>query len=253
VKVNGTVTVDAAAEYNDIDGTLTCPEIVWGGGSEDEDQLSYTQIITQSADNEMPDPGDPQLLFKANLSVGTTDWNEADDLHQYAFTGDVNFTQVGSDAYNHCWADWDNHELKTGIYYSPGTITLATTWDGPTSGTVTFIAGEQIIISNGQNWGWITDPTIRLTAYHNELLFWANGSTADPEIEDGVILVTGNSDWHACASLEGVMFAPNGEIELSGGGAEGWFGYIMPAELYEGALIGQYLTLSGSHWNFYRW
>ena len=80
------------------------------------------------------------------------------------------------------------------------------------------------------------------------------GSTGTPAgALDGDILIQGESDWHACVSIEGVLFAPNGEIELAGSGAEGWFGYIMPAEMYEGALIAQNLTISGSHWNFYRW
>jgi hypothetical protein len=250
VKVNGTVTVVSTADFNDIDGTLTCPDT--DPDTIDPDKLSWTRLISQASNNVMPDMGDPQDLFKANLSVGTTDWDEADVIHQYVFTDDVDFTDVGSDAYVHCWLDLGTHELKPGLYYSPGTITLETTWDGPTSGTVTFIA-DQIIINNNYEWGLLT-PKIQLGSYWEELLFWANGSAGDPATAgNGDILIQGESDWHACVSLEGVLFAPNGEIELAGSGRTGWFGYTDPAELYEGALIGQSLTISGSHWNFYRW
>ena len=136
------------------------------------------------------------------------------------------------------------------MYYSNGTIELDDTY---TRGTVTFIA-KRIIINNNNGGGLIT-PEIELGPFaQNGLLCWANGSAGSPTTGgDGDILIEGTSDWHACASLEGVLFAPNGEIELAGSGRTGWFGFVAAAQLYNGALISKYLTISGSHWNIYRW
>jgi len=247
VKINGTVTVDAAAEDNAIDGTLTCPTIV----GDNQAKLSYTSRITGSPGNTMPRLSLTDYI-STNLSTGTTDWTEADLIHEYVFTGDINL-HTDAIARNHVWQGGTNpdttHALKPGTYYSPGTITLADTY---TTGTVTFIA-NRIIINNNNTGGLIT-PKITLGAYRDDLLFWANGSVGNPTTaNDDAILIQGTSDWHACVSLEGVMYAPNGEIELAGSGRTGWFGYTDPAELYRGALVGKDLTISASHWNFYRW
>ena len=243
VKVNGTVTVGTGAGTvgNAIDGILTCPTIV----GDNQTKLSYTSRITQSPKNTMPDAGTMQKYFGTNLSLGVQVLDDV--IHEYVFTGDVNLHSV-----NQVWQGNNpetNHTLKPGMYYSPGTITLADTY---TKGSVTFIA-NRIIINNNNTGGLIT-PKITLGPFYEDLLFWANGSVGSPTTAlDGAILIQGTSTQHACVSLEGVLFAPNGEIELAGSGREGWFGFVDAAELYRGALVAKNLTISGSHWNFYRW
>jgi hypothetical protein len=250
VKVNGIVTVASAASNNVIDGTLTCPST--DPVTVDPAKLSWSSRITQNPNNSMPDLGDPQGFFGGtNLSTGTTDWDQADVIGEYVFTGDVDLDSTPA-AVAHCWLD--STTLKPGVYYSPGTITLS---DTSTRGSVTFIA-NRIIIRNDANTGLISGK-IMLVPYAEDLLFWANASVGSPTTDfDGAILVydtatIGGWSNHACASLEGVLFAPNGEIELAGSGRTGWFGYTDPAEIYRGALVAKNLTISGNHWNFYRW
>ncbi|MFA5374575.1 MAG: DUF2341 domain-containing protein [Dehalococcoidia bacterium] len=254
VKVNGTVTVAATAAANDIDGTLTCHEISWlpdPPGTVNLSKLDYTQIVTtEYVNNSMPVLWPAQQYFTTNLSLGIQVLN--DSIREYVFTGDVDLHSV-----NGVWVDnsSSSQTLKTGIYYSPGTITLADTY---TKGQVTFIA-NRIIINNNDTGGLIT-PVIMLVPYREELLFWANGSLGSTTTDyDGAILIRGISDWHACVNLEGVLYAPNGEIELAGSGRTGWFGYTEPASIYGSALVGKDLSIgnsvagSGSYWNFYRY
>lgn len=186
-----------------------------------------------------------------STTTGTTDWAQADKLKEYIFTGDVTLTPGTSPRPGiPSTAVWlPSHTLKPGTYYSPGTITLA---DTETKGTVTFIA-NRIVISNTGG-GPLIKGKITLGPFHEDLLFWANGSVGSPTTAlDGAILIQGTHADYACASLEGVLYAPNGEIELAGSGRTGWFGYTDAAEIYRGALVSKNLSISGSHWNFYRW
>ena len=237
VKVNGTVTADAAAEKNAIDGNLYCPNT--NPDPMPTARLSFTSRTNGYPKNVMPDIGTMQSYFTTNLSAGVQVLD--DGLREYVFTGNgtvylhnVNQVWLGNNPET-------NHTLKPGTYYSPGTIELDDTY---TKGSVTFIANK--IVINNNNAGGLITPKITLGPFQEDLLFWANASGAN------AILIQGTSAWHACASLEGVMFAPNGEIDLQGSGRM-TTGYIDAAELYNGALVAKDLTISGSHWNFYRW
>lgn len=240
VKVSGTVTVESSADSNSIDGTLTCPEIV----GDNQAKLSYTSRIVQTPDLTIPDMGDPQIYFATDLSLGVEVFDDV--TREYVFTGNVNLGDVPE-----VWQTRSGRTqiLKPGKYYSPGKITLNQPY---TQGSVTFIANQIEINNTGAS--VLIQPSIKLGPYHEDLLFWAMGDSGNPVIaNDGDILVRGSSTYHACASLEGALYAPNGEIELAGSGRTGWFGYTQPAELYNGAIVAQDFTLSGSHWNFYRW
>jgi prepilin-type N-terminal cleavage/methylation domain-containing protein len=240
LKVNGTVTVVSTALRNAIDGTLTCPNII----GNDLAKLSYTTRINGSPGNTMPDIGLAQSYFTTNLSAGVQVLD--DMLREYVFTGNVTLEYPAPTG---VWLD--STHLKPGLYYSPGTITLK---DSHTRGTVTFIAANQIIIWNDDlGTSYDTSRKIALGPYSEDLLLWANGSTGITTTAlDGDILIRGGTSGHPCVALEGVLFAPNGEIELAGSGMNRTF-FISRAELYRSALIAKNLTISGNYWSIYRW
>jgi|GEM_PF-5309460 len=248
VKVNGTVTVASSADYNVIDGDLWC--INTDPATLDPLKLSYTAIHQGQQNVSMPDPGAMQIYFGTNLSLGIETLD--DSKHEYVFFRDVDLHSV-----SRVWEHEDpeyNHTLKSGMYYSNGTITLS---DTSTRGTVTFIA-DRIVIRNNANTGLISGK-IQLGPYDKDLLFWANHSDSSPGADFSAALLIYDTNpvggWsnHACVALEGVLYAPNGEIELAGSGRTGWIGLVDACELYRGALVSKYVTISGSRWNFYRW
>jgi hypothetical protein len=245
--VNGTVTVVSTAARNKIDGILTCTDVLWlpnPPNTQNLSKLSYKGLFIQTPRVTMPDPGPAQGYFTTNLSLGVQVLDDV--LHEYVFTSDVKLD------YPNPSGVWVNSTyLKPGLYYSNGSITLK---DSRTRGTVTFIAANNITIWNDDT-SATYDPSrkIMLGSYDEELLFWANGSTGVTTTDlDGDILIRGSSTGHPCVTLEGVMFAPNGEIELYGSGMTRVF-FILRAELYRSALIAKYLTISGNFWNIYRW
>ena len=237
--VNGTVIVAGTALRNMIDGTLTCPNI----SGNDLAKLSYNlPLINMNSKITMPNISLADYIATNVSAVVLSGIPVLDDvLHEYVFPGNISLTSEAR--------VWKNnlpstHELKPGTYYSPGTITLT---DSHTRGTVTFIAAKKIIITNNDTSStYDTSRKIALGPYNKDILFWANGSTLD-----GDILITGISTGHPCVTLEGVLFAPNGEIKLAGSGMNTTF-YIIRAELTNSALITKYLTISGSFWNIYR-
>jgi hypothetical protein len=236
IKIAGTVTVDTSASQNVIDGTLACDNLVDAPPS----GLSYNlPLITPCPSSTMPDLGAVQNYFKTNLSLTAQTNGSTAYADEFVFPGNTTLPSTGT--------------LPAGLYYSNGTITLT---GHAIRGNVTFIA-KQIVITNSG--GASYNDEIYLKPYYRDLLLWANGSQGTLNaLGDGDIQINGGTaDNTPCVALEGVLYAPNGEIELAGTGAKYWnsgITYIIyRATLDKGAVISKYITISGNYWDIYRW
>jgi hypothetical protein len=239
--VNGTVTVSAA--HNSVTGTLYNDSLVLTGGGTD---FTYGDGVSPCPDVSMPELGDPQNKFTNNLSTPIMDTVN----HEFIFSGDIDLTDDCSECWisrGSGWGPWSSVSvLEPGYYYSPGTITLS---DKAVRGQVTFIADE-IVIENTTTGGigdWNEENYIGLDYWDADgLLLWARDSGSN------VIWIKGQSGaWNPCVMFVGMLFAPDGEIELQGYGST-VSGYSN-AYITSGGIIGQDLTVSGKDWFIYRW
>jgi hypothetical protein len=248
VDVNGPVTVDKKPAGNIIGGTLTCDAI--SPDPMDIDRLTYKNLVMPCNDDPLPNIGVPQDYFRTNLSPATDVFNDA--IHEYVFAGSGN---TNLESVSQVWQNNDpsTRILKPGMYYSQGTIILN---QAHVRGNVTLVA-TGITIHNTASGGSSLDDVIYLKPYYQDLLFWATGSKGTLNgLGNADIEVTGNNGNNACADLEGVIYAPNGEIELAGSGAKYWniaTYVIYRATLDKGAVLAKYITISGDYWAIYRW
>ena len=249
IRINGTVTVDKKPANNAIQGTLTCDAI--SPDPMDTDRLTYKNLSMPCTDGPLPDIGVPQQYFKTNLSPSTNVFNNS--IHEYVFAGSGN---QNLESVQQVWQNNDSSTgiLKDGMYYCQGTIILN---DAHVTGNVTFVA-DGITIHNTASGGSNYNDVIYLKPYYQDLLFWANGSKGTLNgLGNADIEVTGNNGNNPCADLEGVIYAPNGEVELAGSGAKYWDAgltyVIYRATLDKGALLAKYITISGDYWHIYRW
>jgi hypothetical protein len=177
-----------------------------------------------------------------NMSVGILDYIN----NVYIFTG----SSTELKGINGVWENNNpnTHHLRDGYYYSAGTITLT---DHSTTGKVTFIA-NQIIIKNDET-GADLNGAIQIEPYNpNDLLLWATGSGLDRiSIRDTKSEGGNQADWNACVDIQGILFAPYGEISLEGMGS--YYTQFAKPFITKGAIIGKSLTISGSSWYIYRW
>ena len=242
--VDGAVSV--TGEGNMVSGTLYCDLLSATGDGADFRCGGPESCPAVSFDEIESKLGTPDDKFYANLSESI---EVLDDINnEYVFTTDVVLTTV-----DEVWQDNDpsTYTLKPGYYYSPGTITLST-GGVPTRGRVTFIA-DQIIIDNTTT-GYGSEYYIGLEPYDADgLLLWSTGNGGTPNtFNNGDIMIKGDDGWrNACVRLEGVLFAPDGEIELQGSGPR-LQGYERPI-LSRGAIMAKYLTIYGNEWWMYRW
>lgn len=107
--------------------------------------------------------------------------------------------------------------MQTGLYYIPCSVDV-NQFDN-ISGTITWVSTGSIHISGGMN---------NLTAYIDDLLFFANGGSN--KCSDKVLKFSGNNNIST-----GNMYAPHGEIDYSGSYSEAY-----------GCLTGYQVTISGS-------
>lgn len=242
--VDGAVSV--TGEGNMVSGTLYCDLLSKTGDGADFRCGGPESCPSVSFDEIEGKLGTPDDKFYANLSQGI---EVLDDINnEYVFTTNVVLTDV-----DEVWQDNDplTYTLKPGYYYSPGTITLST-GGVPTRGRVTFIA-DQIIIDNTTT-GYGSTYYIGLEPFDADgLLLWSTGNGGTPNtFNNGDIMIKGDDGWrNACVRLEGVLFAPDGEIELQGSGPR-LQGYERPI-LSRGAIMAKYLTIYGNEWWMYRW
>ena len=245
ISINGTVNVTGSA--NRIDGTLACCNLV------NTSPFSYIPPLLPCPNSSAtPDLDAVQSYFKTNLSAPANLNGSTNYTDEFVFqAGVTSLTSTG----NPNIYDSSTHTLAPGLYYSPGTITLS---DAGTSGNVTLIANEIVITNSG---GASYAGVISLKPYYKDLLFWANGSQGTLNgSDDGDIQINGASANNPCVALEGVLYAPNGEIELAGSGVKYYVGIgtigtdvIYRASLDKGALVAKYLTIAGDYWAIYRW
>jgi hypothetical protein len=248
VHVNGPVTVDKKPANNVIDGTLTCDAV--SPDPMDPSSLAYNNLVTPCTDGPLPNIGVPQDYFKTDLSTAVDVFNDA--IHEYVFTGSGN---TNLESVSGVWKNNDSTTgiLKDGMYYSNGTIIMNKVH---VRGNVTFVA-TGITIHNTAGSGSTYADVIYLKPYYKDLLLWATGSKGTLNgLGNADIEVTGNNANTPCADLEGVIYAPNGELELAGSGAKYWNSatyVIFRATLDKGALLAKYITISGDYWSIYRW
>lgn len=236
LKVDGDFTV--TGNTNRVTGDLICDTLIDSSGG----TFAYGDLTTPCPDVSLPDIGDPQLYFGTNLSEGITVLSDTD--HEYVFNTSVDLYDIAE--------VWEYKSstvkmLKPGMYYCNETITLEGKY---IRGAVTLVA-DRIIISNPGGTGLIGNQ-IQIEPYYEDLLLWATGSDGTISgSSDGDIRVTGSAAWYPCVILDGVFYAPDGEIELSGNGAttQGW----VMAFLTRCALVAQNITISGDNWFIYRW
>lgn len=107
--------------------------------------------------------------------------------------------------------------LDTGLYYFECDISI-NQFDGK-SGNITWVSTGSIHISGGMN---------SLTAYTDDLLFYADGGT--DKCSDKTLKFSGNNN-----STTGNMYAPHGEVDYSGSYSEAY-----------GCITGYQVTISGS-------
>ena len=261
IRINGTVNVTGSA--NQIAGTLACQLLL--NDPPPYSGLTFTLPLQNCTSGAMPDIGNQQSYFKTDLAAviasGTAVGNYS--TNEYVFPTDANLTTDTVSVYdpttntNSTVSVYtsSNRTLNTGLYYSPGTITLS---GSGISGNVTFIANKIVITNSG---GSSYNDVISLKPYrndYNDLLFWANGSQGTLSGSgDGDIQINGAAANNPCVDLEGVLYAPNGEMELAGSGVKYWntgLTYVIyRATLDKGAVISKYITISGNYWYIFRW
>ena len=132
----------------------------------------------------------PNDQEESNYPLKDMGWNlEVEDFQQYTF----NFTGDKSLSYPNPAGCWLNKTtLKPGVYYTTGTMTLAT--DNAT-GMVTLI-GDKVVV---------TADNTKLTPFCNGVLLYGTGSGAEAIkfSEDG-------GTWY------GTLFARDGEVKITG-------------------------------------
>jgi prepilin-type N-terminal cleavage/methylation domain-containing protein len=232
INVDGVITV--TANDNKVTGVLLCDSLNKGSTN-----FEYGSLVTPCTScTNIPSIGTPQDYFGTNLSAGL---QVLDDIHhEYVFNTSVSLTSI-----NQVWKNNNpsTHELKPGYYYSPGTITLK---DHSTRGAVTFIANK-IVITNDTTSQWDENRYIGIEYFNDKgLLLWATGNSGND------IYINGSSGtWNPCAKIEGVLYAPNGEVELAGTGST--LPDYAKAMLTRGAIMAKDFTVSGQDWWIFRW
>ncbi|MDY6907525.1 MAG: prepilin-type N-terminal cleavage/methylation domain-containing protein [Chloroflexota bacterium] len=214
--------VDVTGSDNVVSGEVQCQDL-----NDPSGLLDYGSLVEDGATLTMPDIGVPQDYFQNDLgSEGIYEIYDGGELayYEFIFDGDVDLEDEDD-----VWHASD--ELHKGLYYTDGTLTLSN--KDYISGDVTFIADNIVIAGKG----------IELSPCEGDLLLWATGSGAD------VIVISGGSWGAPCGTFLGSVFAPHGEISLSGSGSS-VFGR---AWLTEGAIVGREVTISGDNWFISRW
>lgn len=209
--------IRVTGQYNHVTGEVECQELI------ENKPLTYGSLKLPP-DAEiwgMPDIGEPQDYFENDLETPGI----YEDEHEYIFSGNVNLED-----YDDVWLGAGKRQLKPGIYYTDGTMTLDRRY---ASGEVTLIADKIVISARG----------IELSPYHGDLLLWGTGSGED------VVKISGGSWFVPCGPFQGSLYAPDGEIELEGSGSS----IFSRAWLTEGALVAQSITISGNNWYISRW
>ena len=242
IYVNGSVTVNALGDGSMVSGTLYCNTYSFTGSD-----FTYGAVATLCPVQTLPSRGVPQDFFQTNLSTGTQNWSQADQYHEYAWNSSIWLTNVNEVFLNN---DPSTLQFKPGYYYCNGTMVL---YGHMLRGAVTLIA-KQILIFND-------DTTSNGSAYiglgpydADNMLLWATGNSGN----DIWINQIGEARSHPCVELEGVLYAPNGEVQLIGSGSNpvAWGWLTIPsvkAMIYNGGIRAQNLTITGHDWWFYRW
>jgi hypothetical protein len=239
--VNGSVTVSAAE--NMVAGTLYCGTYSAPADFRCANNGSvYCTPVIPCPPRTLPDIGVPQDYFGShNISTPVYDFVN----HQYIFNVSNKDLTSDSQVYNST-----TRQLKPGYYYNSGTITLS---NHSTRGAVTFIA-KQIIINNTTSGSGTGSQYIGLEPYDEDnLLLWATGNSGnDIWIKGGA-----TGDMNPCVELEGILYAPNGEVQLDGSGSNpAWWFMTWPATkatIHDGGIMTKDLTITGHDWWFYRW
>jgi hypothetical protein len=240
VYVNGSVSVTASGNGSQVSGTLYCNNYSFTGSN-----FYYGNLTTPCPPQSFPYIGAPRDYLQTNLSTGTQNWSKADAYHEYAWNSSVTLASVPQVWQNN---DPSTRQLKPGYYYSNGTILLS---GGGITGTVTFIANN-ITINNDNT---VSSPNgyIELDPYDdNNLLLWATGHSGND------IWITGaDATYHPCVELEGILYAPSGEVQLDGNGSNPSFWFLtlpsIKAMIFNGGIRAMNLTITGHNWWFYRW
>jgi prepilin-type N-terminal cleavage/methylation domain-containing protein len=149
--------------------------------------------------------------------------------YTFDWTGNVNLENKLE-----VWDTSNPTQLLPGIYHCNGTLTVGRQF---ASGTVTFIA-DKILLNSGY---------CNLQPYRNDLLCWANASGQDVIVID--YAKESYQFWRTPGIFQGVLYAPNGEIELRGSGSKKYDQGI----LTEGAIVAKEVTISGDYWYLNRW
>ena len=239
--VNGSVTVSAAE--NMVAGTLYCGTYSAPADFRCANNGSvYCNPVIPCPPQALPNIGVPQDYFGShNISTPVYDFGN----HQYIFNVSNKDLTSDSQVYNST-----TRQLKPGYYYNSGTITLS---GNTIRGAVTFIA-KQIIINNTTSGSGTGSQYIGLEPYdENNLLLWATGySGNDIWIKGGA-----TGDMNPCVELEGILYAPYGEVQLDGSGSNpAWWFMTWPATkatIHDGGIMTKDLTITGHDWWFYRW
>jgi hypothetical protein len=117
------------------------------------------------------------------------------------------------------WYNASTGAMKSGVYYATGDIVLG---DSNMFGNVTLVSRRQIFLSGSNQFLW---------AYRDGLLLYSDWQ-APNQCSDTVISVGGSgSQWN------GIIFAPNGKIEINGSANA----------TLAGVLIGHTVKLNGSN------
>jgi len=243
--LNGNVYVDGAVSVTDsgniVGGTLY---------NHSRSLTGYGTDFTVGGNGSCPCPsqtfpsiGAPQDYFQTNLSTPT---QVLDDIkREYVFPANVSLTNVPG--------VWQNtNTLKPGYYYCTGTLTLSGL---SKRGSVTFIAPKIVIENTDTGQQGNTSAYIGLKPYDaQDLLLWSTGSSGNNDIW----IKGADARYHPCVELEGILFAPSGEVQLDGTGSSPWQ-YGSPdlpgisARINNGGIMAHDLTITGHDWWCYRW
>ncbi|MDO8674098.1 MAG: pilus assembly protein TadG-related protein [Dehalococcoidia bacterium] len=143
----------------------------------------------------------------------------------YSIAGDLTKTTMDHD--NHNYFDNHNNVLRTGLYYVTGNVDFT----GGVTGTVTIVARGKISIKGGTNQLILFQPAQNACSIGGIALFTDMQSGNVCADSGNVIELTGST-----ISVEGLLYAPNGRISLSGSQTR-----------IIGALVGQTVDIAGSN------
>lgn len=201
--VHSNNSIHISGSGNEVQGNIT-----WANPFDENNELGQ-------ADNTIPDPTpDGPLPYPVNY-----EWTDYSSGY-FSFPGGIeSFDDLGG----HISGSSGNWVMEDGVYYTPGIIKLNLQ---DVRGNVTLVAGGFIDISGSDQ---------NLTPFIDGLLAYSYGDPGedDPDkrcTEPGVKLAGSNSLW------EGVIYAPEGMIDMSGS----------DNSTISGSLIGHTIRMPGS-------